>query len=520
MDLSMVLILDLLEYEYESNDTNMSARFDSIELLDTEMQSGKTETLYVGGLSDALLVQHVHPQLHFLCVRDRMVDERETAEAMEHISIVKKNLRPQELFNQTQRAFMRIINWKMELLHSASRREGIQKLMDLSESVIGNHIAVMDSSFKLIGYTKNVKTDDVVANELTRHGYHPKETIQQFQKYGRYTQFEQEDDIIVSDDHAMSEYVTVKRVFHENNTYTMLAVMVCCRKYSEGILELFRILMEMLQLYVKSGLYAKDTGRPVASLIQDIMDGKLKSTDEAYRRAGSIGIAFQGTFQLLLLRFTDEENFPFRRVVSELSSAFPIFDTILYQKNILMLYRGIIPDDIGKQLQKVLQLYSFQCGISNVFSILTELPTSYQQAFTAIRIGQELTEKQLDFSEMPAVNFAEVYRFKDYVLYYQMQLILEHEDGILDNSMAFQSLKILRDSSRRYSVDYLNILYVFLQCERRATLASQKLCMHRNTVLYHIGKIEEMLDITLDDPDTRLQLLLGFKMLELKPVSE
>ena len=181
MDLSVVLILDLLEYEYESNDTNLSIRFDSVELLDTEMPSGRTETLYVGGLSDALLVQHAHPQLHFLCVRDRMVDERETEEAMAHISIVKKNLRPQELFNQTQRAFLRVVNWKVDLLRSVSKREGIQALMDLSESMIGNHIAVMDSSFKLIGYTKHIETDDVVANELTRHGYHPKETIQQFQ---------------------------------------------------------------------------------------------------------------------------------------------------------------------------------------------------------------------------------------------------------------------------------------------------------------------------------------------------
>ena len=101
-----------------------------------------------------------------------------------------------------------------------------------------------------------------------------------------------------------------------------------------------------------------------------------------------------------------------------------------------------------------------------------------------------------------------------------MQLILEHDEGILDNSMAIQSLKTLKESASRYSVDYPNILYTFLQCERRATLASQKLCMHRNTVLYHVGKIEEMLGITLDDPDTRLQLLLGFKTLELKPATE
>lgn len=126
----------------------------------------------------------------------------------------------------------------------------------------------------------------------------------------------------------------------------------------------------------------------------------------------------------------------------------------------------------------------------------------------------------MDPSDVPKPNFAEVYCFRDYVLYYQMQLILEHDEGILDNSMAIHSLKTLKESASRYSVDYPNILYTFLQCERRATLASQKLCMHRNTVLYHVGKIEEMLGITLDDPDTRLQLLLGFKMLELKPAAE
>ena len=126
----------------------------------------------------------------------------------------------------------------------------------------------------------------------------------------------------------------------------------------------------------------------------------------------------------------------------------------------------------------------------------------------------------MDPSDVPKPSFAEVYPFRDYVLYYQMQLILEHDEGILDNSMAIQSLKTLKESASRYSVDYPNILYTFLQCERRATLASQKLCMHRNTVLYHVGKIEEMLGITLDDPDTRLQLLLGFKMLELKPAAE
>jgi len=35
--------------------------------------------------------------------------------------------------------------------------------------------------------------------------------------------------------------------------------------------------------------------------------------------------------------------------------------------------------------------------------------------------------------------------------------------------------------------------------------------MHRNTVLYHMERISDLLDISLDDPDVRLQLILAFK---------
>ncbi len=518
MEISLALILDLLGYEYETGSADTSLLFDGIELLGEEQPLRSCKTLYVGGLSSALYAQKKDPSLHFLCVRDRMVDERETKDAMAQICVVKRNLSLQELFNQTQRIYLRVVNWKMQLLRSVSRREGIQVLMDLSEPMIGNHIAVMDSSFKLIGYTRHVKTDDQVSNELMRHGFHSQDTIERFQQLGRYSQFEKEDRMIVSDDYAMSDYVTVKRIFHKNNTYTMLAVMVCCEKYSQGILELFGILVDMLEIYVDSGMYAEGTGRPMITLIRDIMEGKLKTSEEISRRASLIGMKLHGTFQLMTVRFLDEANIPFRRVVAELSNAFPLYDIVLYQKQILLFYQGEISKQIQKQLQNVLKLYEFQCGVSNLFSSLSQLPTAYKQAEAAIRIGSELTTRKEEGLDKKEKERGKLYAFKDYVLYYQMQLILQHQEGMITNSMALQSLRILKENASSYSVDYLNILQTFLQCERRATLASARLCMHRNTVLYHIDRIQEMLGIDLDDCDVRLELLMGFKMLELQPL--
>ena len=39
--------------------------------------------------------------------------------------------------------------------------------------------------------------------------------------------------------------------------------------------------------------------------------------------------------------------------------------------------------------------------------------------------------------------------------------------------------------------------------------------MHRNSVIYRLGKIQEILGFDLNDPDVRLRVLISFKILEL-----
>lgn len=61
----------------------------------------------------------------------------------------------------------------------------------------------------------------------------------------------------------------------------------------------------------------------------------------------------------------------------------------------------------------------------------------------------------------------------------------------------------------------LQLLYTYLNCERNATLTGQLLHMHRNNVVYHMGKIVEFLDIDLEDPHVRFSLLVSYAMLKL-----
>ncbi|HIZ06904.1 MAG TPA: helix-turn-helix domain-containing protein [Candidatus Eubacterium avistercoris] len=55
---------------------------------------------------------------------------------------------------------------------------------------------------------------------------------------------------------------------------------------------------------------------------------------------------------------------------------------------------------------------------------------------------------------------------------------------------------------------------VYLQCNRKATETGDILHMHRNTVLYHIDRIEQLLHISLSSADVCLKLQLGIKTFE------
>ena len=61
----------------------------------------------------------------------------------------------------------------------------------------------------------------------------------------------------------------------------------------------------------------------------------------------------------------------------------------------------------------------------------------------------------------------------------------------------------------------LQLLYYYISSERNISLTAKKAHMHRNSIIYRLRKIQDMLEIDLDDPDVRLRLMISFKILEM-----
>lgn len=75
-------------------------------------------------------------------------------------------------------------------------------------------------------------------------------------------------------------------------------------------------------------------------------------------------------------------------------------------------------------------------------------------------------------------------------------------------------LKRLREYDRKKGTDFMSLLKLYLDKERNVADTIRTAYIHRNTFLYRIHRIEEIINMDLNDPKTRIILQLSFSLLE------
>ena len=70
----------------------------------------------------------------------------------------------------------------------------------------------------------------------------------------------------------------------------------------------------------------------------------------------------------------------------------------------------------------------------------------------------------------------------------------------------------MQDHDERYHTDFIHTLRTFLDCDRNAAKAAEKLHLHRSTFFYRMKKLEELLGVSLGDSKLLLLYELSFKI--------
>jgi purine catabolism regulator len=137
-------------------------------------------------------------------------------------------------------------------------------------------------------------------------------------------------------------------------------------------------------------------------------------------------------------------------------------------------------------------------GLGRDFPSFEHMGESFRQAELAVELGQTL------WGGNRAIHY-------DDLGVHRVLFSVREQEGMMP-----PGLKRMIDYDAEHGTDYVRTLSAYLRNMGRLRPAAQQLGIHRNTLEYRIARIAELAGVDLEDPDNRLALDLGVRLLDLK----
>jgi purine catabolism regulator len=150
---------------------------------------------------------------------------------------------------------------------------------------------------------------------------------------------------------------------------------------------------------------------------------------------------------------------------------------------------------ISEVFQKLSELdICVNAGVSNYSMGYLSITRAFKQAEEAIHIGNKVeAEKRLFY-------------YEDYLLYYMLIKAISKAEL---EELYEESWKVIDEFDEKNHMNFAETLEAYINCNMNAAEAAEKLYIHRNTMLYRMEKIRDLLKVEKFNGEQNLFLLIG-----------
>jgi PucR family transcriptional regulator, purine catabolism regulatory protein len=263
-----------------------------------------------------------------------------------------------------------------------------------------------------------------------------------------------------------------------------------------------------------------------AEAMMDVLQGNYQNSDEILARARLLGYDLLIPQVVVIFELAqDEPEYAAgspqaqwsRRIRDEIQRAWPTCWISIEVRRVLALLPIIESNvDDESEIEKAIftrleraqvrlqqgnvgngRLPLFTGGIGQLAKVVQRIPQSYREAQQALEIGRRL------FGEGNLHSFARLGIYR----------LLFHLYGLKELSDFYQeSLGPLLESDTHSNSALIETLEGFFRCNGNLSETARTMHLHRNSLLYRLGRIEELLGRSLEDPELRLSLQIALKI--------
>lgn len=401
-----------------------------------------------------------------------------------------------------------IVRFSKDLLSALSSSSiGLLDLLEIGYKALGNPLIITDKSWKAIAITPNIEIPgDKGWNEFQTYGLLSPDTVASNIK----DRLSHIIDTSTSYFRWQTSDMKYPRIFGKitagNNTVAVISLLEYYKPFTDSDSEILEILCNAVAAELQKYQYQQFTrGMQHEDFFINLLEEKLKDSRLIIERQKLLDMKFQKYIYVLVYEIQDAET-------NQISSLY-LRDTLekmileakslIYNNNVVLVASFSSIDYLDtvviEDLKLLLVKFNIRCGISRRFEQIDSLRLHYDQAIMALNIGLHMEYDKL------------IYHYSEYAIYHVSKMCW---DSGWAEALIHPALKTLIEYDIENRSDFVYTLYTFLRNFGNVTDMSKSMHTHRNTIIYRIKRIEEIMSISLSDYSTMEQIIFSLRLME------
>ena len=416
-------------------------------------------------------------------------------------------------FNRISRIFHDYQHWALTLSDMLARSPSLQELAAVGESFFGNPVLVLDRNFCLLSKYDPALQIAWFFHEQTQERMLPEEMISIIKaQSGHQVQAEGSHTFFISDDY-LAYNMQFLHMSRGNAIFTLAIpeIRAPLRRLSLSALSYFA---ECIHVVLCQSSFHYGHSLRFEEFVKKLLSNE--QIEQAVIDQYLLSMHWFNADNYLCLVFEinrwDRANSVFHSICMNVESSFSESFAFVYNDKIVAIINlDRAQMSRGAMIQNLilfLREHLLHVGISYTFFDFSTVISYFKEAEAALEMGRLYA---------PDIWY---YRFEDYVLPYFMHYGTSQING---RHLCHPGLVQLWLYDSKNETELLITLREYLTTGLNATATAKHLFIHRNTLYQRLDKINQIIGADLNDPDTRLFMLMSYSfvdLLKLKPIEE
>ncbi|GEM_PF-3869214 len=380
---------------------------------------------------------------------------------------------------------------------------GMHNIAKVASVTCGQPVIITDAAFHVLGIYPDTKQNDYIWDTMLSENSAPQDMVMSFyhEKYMEFANSNPNSTLVnwgsVAEKPRVMTPILIKDVVEG------YAAMMCpVHEYDDSYDEAIKAIAEAAAIEMERNTKVNLMNKPLAKVFISNLFNNLVLTDNQLNTwLNNLGLTEKLHYRLIAIRpLNSSGQGVLKYLISEITARYLQQISIIREDILFVLLFSSNKNFDQKELEHLLKSFDAYCGISREFTNLMKFNIYKQQVETLLKTITKLHPDRT------------VFEYDVYHLESMLSIALEHMDR--ENFMA-PEIRQLKEFDQENNTGYLETLKVYLNSMGNIGNSAQILHIHRNTMLYRINKIEDLLSMELNEPSVFMRLLLSLHLIDL-----